>query len=125
MIRDRNRIIKNVKTKIFYKLSQTGPGQEVEKLFEFFDKLVANWGGSVNTKPLQFGVQSDDYANNGGYDDSDNEKEKFMENGNPPVDPNGRSDEWCLWVNLANNFEKITEEPNRSNKKVWIWNPKV
>ena len=29
------------------------------------------WGGCANTKSLEFGVQSGDYANNGYYDDSD------------------------------------------------------
>ena len=43
-------------------------------------------------KPLEFGVQNGDYANNGGYDDSDCNNGKFMENDHQPDDQNERSD---------------------------------
>ena len=51
-----------------------------ESVYEFFDKLVTIWGGSANTKSLQFGVQNGDYAyaNNGGYDHSDYDNEEKM-----------------------------------------------
>ena len=49
-------------------------------VYELFDKL------------LQIGVQSGDYANNGGYDDSDCDNGEFIENGDPPDDRNERSD---------------------------------
>ena len=71
MIRGRNRIIEKVKgiRQNFSKAVTTGTRSGSGKIvYEFFDKLVTIWGGSANTKPLQFGVQSDDYANNGGYD---------------------------------------------------------
>ena len=76
------------------------------------------WGGFAQTKSLQFEVERDDYANKGGYDDSDYEHEEFMENGYSPVDPNERSHESSLAANLASNFGKVTEAPNRGNKKV-------
>ena len=78
------------------------------------------WGGSANTKPFEFRVQSGDYANNGGYDDSDCDNEEFMENGDPPVDRNERSDESSSSVNLASNSEKVTEAPNTSKEKVYF-----
>ena len=59
-----------------FSLSQLGPGQEVERLF--MSSLINWW------KPLEFGVQSGDYANNGGYDDSDCNNGEFMENDDPP-----------------------------------------
>ena len=71
MIRGRNRIIKKAKdirqnfSKAVTTGTRSGSGNIV---YEFFDKLVTIWGGSANTKTLQFGVQSGDYANNGGYD---------------------------------------------------------
>ena len=71
MIRGRNRIIEKVKgiRQNFSKAVTTGTRSGSGKIvYEFFDKLVTIWGGSANTKPLQFGVQSGDYANNGGYD---------------------------------------------------------
>ena len=71
-------------TKIFQKLSQLGPGQEVETLF--MSSLINWW------KPLEFVIQSDDYANNGGYDNSDCDSGEFMKNGDPPGDRNERSD---------------------------------
>ena len=43
---------------------------------------------SANAKSIQFGVQSSDYANNGGYNDSEYSNEEFMEKGDPPVDRN-------------------------------------
>ena len=81
------------------------------------------WGGSANTKPLQFGVQSGDYANNESYD-SDCNNEEFMENGapdvgDPPVDRNERPDELPSSGNLASNFEKVTERQNTSKEKVY------
>lgn len=55
-------------------------------IYEFFDKLVTISGGSANSKPL--GLQSDDCANNGGYDDLDYDNEELMGNGDPAVDWN-------------------------------------
>ena len=69
---------------MFQKLSQLEPGQEVEKLF--MSSLINWW------KTLEFGIQSSDYANNGGYDDSDCDSGEFMENDDPPDDRNERSD---------------------------------
>ena len=43
-------------------------------------------------KPLEFGVQGGDYANNRGYDDSDCDNGEFIENGDPPDDRNEISD---------------------------------
>ena len=77
------------------------------------------WGESANTKPIQFGVQSSDYANNGGYDDADCDNEEFMENSDPPVDRNERSDESFSSVNLTSHFEKVAEVPNTSKEKVY------
>ena len=105
----------------FSKAVTTGTRSGSRKIiYEFFDKLVTIWGGSDNTKPLQFGVQSDDYANNAGYDDSDYDNEEFIEHGgDPPVDRNERYDESSSLGNLASNFEKVTEASNTSNKKVY------
>ena len=78
------------------------------------------WGGSANTKPLEFGVQSGDYANNWGYDDSDCDNEELWStNRDPPVDRNERSDKSSSSVNLASNFEKVTEVPHISKGKVY------
>lgn len=103
----------------FSKAATTGARSgRVKIVYEFFDTLVTIWGGFAKTKSLQFEVESDDYANKGGYDDSDYEHEEFMENGYSPVDPNERSYESSLAANLASNFGKVTEAPNRGNKKV-------
>ena len=59
MRRGRNRIIEKVKeirqnfSKAVTIGTRSGSGKIV---YEFVDKLVTIWGGSVNTKPLQFGV---------------------------------------------------------------------
>ena len=58
--------------------TRSGSGKIV---YELFDKLATICGGYANTKPLQFGVQYEDFANNGGYDDLDCDNEEFMENG--------------------------------------------
>ena len=95
MIRGRNRIIKKMKDirQNFSKAVATGTRSGSGKIvYEFFDKLVTVWAGSANTVPLQFGVQSGDYSNNGGYD-SDCNNEEFMKNDDRPVDRNERSDE--------------------------------
>ena len=71
MIRGRNRIHEKVKDirQNFSKAVITGTRSGSGKIvYEFFDKLVTIWEGSANTTPLQFGVQSDNYVNNGGYD---------------------------------------------------------
>ena len=123
MIRGRNIIIEKVKDirQNFSKAVTTGTRSGSGKIvYEFFDKLVIIWGGSANTKPFEFRVQSGDYANNGGYDDSDCDNEEFMENGDPPVDRNERSDESSSSVNLASNSEKVTEAPNTSKEKVYF-----
>ena len=99
IIRGRNIIIEKVKEihQNFSKAVTTGTSSGSGKIvYEFFDELVTVWGGSANTKSLQFGVQNGDYANNGGYD-SDCNNEEFIENGAPdvgdlPVDRNERSD---------------------------------
>ena len=122
MIRGRNRIIEKAKDirQNFSKAVTTGTRSGSGKIvYEFFDKLVTIWGESANTKPIQFGVQSSDYANNGGYDDSDCDNEEFMENSDPPVDRNERSDESFLSVNLTSHFEKVAEVPNTSKEKVY------
>ena len=67
MIRGRNRIIEKVEDirQNFSKAVTTGTRSRSGNIvYEFFDKLVTIWGGSANTKPLEFGVQSGDYANN-------------------------------------------------------------
>ena len=46
-------------------------------VYGFLDTLVTIWGGSADTKPLHFGVQSSDYTNNAGHNDSDYDN-KFM-----------------------------------------------
>ena len=75
--------------KVFQKLSQLGPDQEVERLLmSSSTNWSLFWGGSANTKPLEFGVQSGDYANKWGYDNSDYDNEEFMENGDPLDDRN-------------------------------------
>ena len=48
--------------------------------------MVTISGRSANSKPL--GLQSDDCANNGGYDDLDYDNEELMGNGDPAVDRN-------------------------------------
>ena len=122
MIRGRNRIIEKVKnlrqnfSKAVTAWTRSRSGKIV---YEFFDKLVTICEGSADTKPLQFGVQYGDYATNGGYDDSDCDNEEFMENGNSPVDRNERSAESSSSVNLASNFEKVTEVPNANKEKVY------
>ena len=67
MIRGRNRIIEKVEDirQNFSKAVTAGTRSRSGKIvYEFFDKLVTIWGGSANTKPLERGVQSGDYANN-------------------------------------------------------------
>ena len=64
MIRGRNRILEKVKDicQNFSKAVITVPGTRSGSgkiVYEFFDKLVTIWEGSANTKPHQFGVQSD------------------------------------------------------------------
>ena len=96
MIKYRTRIIEKVKTicQILSKVDTTGTRSEIWKIvYEFFDELVNIWGRSANTKPLEVGVRSGDYANNGGYNDSDCDNEELMKNGDLPDDQNKRSDE--------------------------------
>ena len=91
--------------------------------------MVTIWGGSANTKLLQFGVRSSDYANNAGHDDSDydndeymgnnDEYDEYMGNNDPTFDRNEISDELPSSVNLVSNFEKVTETPNTRSKKVY------
>ena len=42
-----------------------------------------------------------------------------MENSDPPVDRNERSDESFSSVNLTSHFEKVAEVPNTSKEKVY------
>ena len=126
IIRGRNIIIEKVKEihQNFSKAVTTGTSSGSGKIvYEFFDELVTIWGGSANTKSLQFGVQSGDYANNGGYDSGCN-NEEFIENGapdvgDPPVDRNERSDELSSSGNFASTFEKVTERQNTNKEKVY------
>ena len=62
MIRGRNRILEKVKDicQNFSKAVITGTRSGSGKIvYEFFNKLVTIGEGSANTKPHQFGVQSD------------------------------------------------------------------